>query len=96
MKSTMAPVIPMGIKREKIPYLGRIINVVDSFDVMTHSRSYKKAHILSYAVTELKQCAGTQFDPEIVKVFLEMIEEGALSITLETGLMLKNLNTESL
>jgi diguanylate cyclase (GGDEF)-like protein len=74
---------PNGLKGKEIPYLGRIINVVDSFDVMTHNRSYKKAHTLYYAVTELKQCAGSQFDPEIVKVFLEMIEEEGFLITLE-------------
>ncbi|WP_303869871.1 HD domain-containing phosphohydrolase [Acetobacterium wieringae] len=74
---------PNGLKGEAIPYLGRIINVIDSFDVMTHSRSYKKASDLSYAISELKSCSGTQFDPEIVRVFLKMIEEEGLPIQLE-------------
>lgn len=74
---------PSGLKADKIPYLGRIINVVDSFDVMTHSRSYKKASDLSYAISELKACSGTQFDPEIVSVFLKMIEDEGLPVRLE-------------
>ncbi|MEO1815740.1 MAG: HD domain-containing phosphohydrolase [Acetobacterium sp.] len=69
---------PNGLKAQEIPYLGRIINVVDSFDVMTHSRSYKKASDLSYAISELKACSGSQFDPEIVSAFLQMIEEEGL------------------
>ena len=74
---------PNGLKAQEIPYLGRIITVVDSFDVMTHSRSYKKASDLSYAISELKGCSGTQFDPEIVTVFLDMIEEEGLPVRLE-------------
>lgn len=74
---------PNGLKAQEIPYLGRIITVVDSFDVMTHSRSYKKASDLSYAISELKGCSGTQFDPEIVTVFLDMIEAEGLPVRLE-------------
>ncbi len=74
---------PNGLKGETIPYLGRIINVIDSFDVMTHSRSYKKANDLSYAISELNACSGTQFDPEIVTAFLKMIEEEGLLVQLE-------------
>ena len=74
---------PNGLKAQEIPYLGRIINVVDSFDVMTHSRSYKKASDLSYAISELKGCSGTQFDPEIAKTFLKMIDEEGLPVELE-------------
>ena len=65
---------PNGQKGEEIPYLSRIINVVDSFDVMTHSRIYKEASDLSYASNELKRCSGTQFDPSIVNEFLGIIE----------------------
>ncbi|PKM60468.1 MAG: hypothetical protein CVU99_07970 [Firmicutes bacterium HGW-Firmicutes-4] len=74
---------PNGLKAQEIPYLGRIINVVDSFDVMTHSRSYKKASDLSYAIGELKGCSGAQFDPEIVATFLKMIEDEGLPVELE-------------
>lgn len=74
---------PNGIKGEDIPYLGRIISVVDAFDVMTHSRSYKKANDLSYAISELENCSGTQFDPDIVTAFLEMIQTEGVPVTLE-------------
>ncbi|MBI4858617.1 MAG: diguanylate cyclase [Acetobacterium woodii] len=81
---------PNGLKAEAIPYLGRIINVVDSFDVMTHSRSYKKASDLSYAINELKACSGTQFDPEIVAAFLKMIEDEGLPVRLEISILIDN------
>lgn len=81
---------PDGLKAQEIPFLGRIINVVDSFDVMTHSRSYKKASDLSYAISELKACSGTQFDPEIVSTFLKMIEEEGLPVRLEISVLLDN------
>ncbi|WP_373482164.1 HD domain-containing phosphohydrolase [Acetobacterium sp.] len=82
---------PNGLKALEIPFLGRIINVVDSFDVITHSRSYKKASDLSYAISELKACSGTQFDPEIVSVFLNIIEEEGLPVQLEIPVSLDNL-----
>lgn len=81
---------PNGLKAEAIPYLGRIINVVDSFDVMTHSRSYKKASDLSYAISELNACSGTQFDPEIVAAFLKMIEDEGLPVRLEISILIDN------
>lgn len=81
---------PQGLKGQAIPYLGRIINVVDSFDVMTHSRSYKKASDLAYAISELKACSGSQFDPDIVKVFLNMIEEEGLPVRLEISILMEN------
>ena len=81
---------PHGLKGQAIPYLGRIINVVDSFDVMTHSRSYKKASDLAYAISELKACSGSQFDPDIVKVFLNMIEEEGLPVRLEISILMEN------
>ncbi|MBU4541307.1 MAG: diguanylate cyclase [Firmicutes bacterium] len=78
---------PNGLIAQDIPYLGRIITVVDSFDVMTHSRSYKKANDLSYAIGELKACSGTQFDPEITEVFLKMIEDEGLPVELEISIL---------
>lgn len=81
---------PNGLKGKEIPYLARIINVVDSFDVMTHSRSYKKACDLSYAISELKACSGTQFDPEIASAFLKMIEDEGLPVRLEISVLMDN------
>ena len=61
---------PKGLKGLEIPYLSRIICVVDSYDAMTRDRAYRKAMTVDYALKELKDNAGIQFDPEIVSVFL--------------------------
>lgn len=66
---------PNKLQGEEIPLLSRIINIVDSFDVMTHKRIYKEAFDKKYVVEELKRCAGTQFDPHIVKEFIDLLEE---------------------
>lgn len=72
---------PYGYPGDKIPLLSRIISVVDTYDVMTHKRVYKDAVSHIEAIEELKRCAGTQFDPEIVKSFVEIfgsLEEQAM------------------
>ncbi len=66
---------PNGLKGEQIPLLARILNIVDSFDVMTNKRVYKEAFDKDYVKEEYKRCAGTQFDPEIAKEFISMLEE---------------------
>jgi diguanylate cyclase (GGDEF)-like protein len=66
---------PNGLKGEEIPLLSRIINIVDSFDVLTHKRIYKDASNNEYALEELKRCSGTQFDPYIVEKFMEVLNE---------------------
>ncbi len=66
---------PGGLKEEEIPLLSRIITLIDSHDVMTHDRPYHKAMSAEDAVQEVIRCSGTQFDPNIVKAFLEMLEE---------------------
>ncbi|HOA41364.1 MAG TPA: diguanylate cyclase [Halanaerobiales bacterium] len=63
---------PLGHKGEEIPLLSRIISVVDAYDVMTNGSSYKEAISHEEALEELQRCAGTQFDPYIVKVFCEL------------------------
>ena len=63
---------PFGKKGQDIPLLSRIISVVDCYDVMTHKRVYKEARPHEEAIAELKRCAGTQFDPGIVELFVEM------------------------
>lgn len=65
---------PDGLSRETIPYLSRIISVVDAFDAMVNNRSYRNAMSKKEAMEELRRCAGTQFDPSIVAEFLAMIE----------------------
>ncbi|MHB1484922.1 MAG: bifunctional diguanylate cyclase/phosphohydrolase [Saccharofermentanales bacterium] len=62
---------PQGISGEDIPLLSRIIAVADSYDAMTQERSYQKAMTHEEALDEVLRCSGTQFDPNIVKIFYE-------------------------
>ncbi|MBI1723026.1 MAG: HD domain-containing protein [Gemmatimonadetes bacterium] len=64
-----------GLAGEAIPIGARIIAVADAFDAMVSDRSYRKALGVEYAAAELKREAGRQFDPEVVRVFLEIVEE---------------------
>lgn len=61
---------PQGLKFNDIPLLSRIISIADAYDVMTNSRSYKKAMTHEDAIKELLRCSGTQFDPSLVEVFV--------------------------
>jgi len=57
------------VKGDAIPVAARIVAVADVFDVLTHERPYKGAWSVQDALTEIKNQAGTQFDPEIVEAF---------------------------
>jgi HD-GYP domain-containing protein (c-di-GMP phosphodiesterase class II) len=65
---------PDGLKGERIPLWARILAVADAFDSMTSDRPYRKALDKAKAVSELKRCSASQFDPEIVKAFIDIIE----------------------
>lgn len=62
---------PDGIGGDAIPLGSRIIAVVDAFDAMTNDRPYRTALPFEEAISELKRCAGTQFDPQVVAAFLQ-------------------------
>ncbi|MDZ5252473.1 diguanylate cyclase [Clostridium sp. LIBA-8841] len=66
---------PEGLKGEDIPYLARVLTVVDSFDAMTSSRPYNKRKTYDEGLEELNRCSGTQFDSKIVEVFTEVVRE---------------------
>jgi len=67
---------PDGIKAEKIPLGSRIMSVADSYDAMTSHRPYKKRPFSKKeAMEELKKNSGTQFDPNVVKAFLNVIKK---------------------
>ncbi|MBS3788519.1 PAS domain S-box protein [Candidatus Bipolaricaulota bacterium] len=67
---------PKGLEGEDITLEARIIAVVDAWDAMRTDRPYRDALPKEVVLKELKDNAGTQFDPEIVELFLEMIEKG--------------------
>ncbi len=66
----------MGLTKEQIPMVARIIGVADSYDAMASDRCYRKALPEDVIIDELKQCSGTQFDPDVVPHMLAMIDEG--------------------
>ena len=66
---------PQGLSGEAIPLLSRIIALVDAYDVMTQDRPYRKAISKAEALAEIHRCAGSQFDPRIADIFIELISE---------------------
>lgn len=63
---------PNQLKGREIPYLARIISIIDAFDVMTNDRPYSKAISVKKALKEIEASAGTQFDPKLAKKFIEL------------------------
>ena len=64
---------PQGLIGEKIPLLSRIVAIVDSFDAMTNDRAYRSAMTKGEAIEEIRRNSGTQFDPEVTRVFIEKV-----------------------
>ena len=65
---------PSKLKGEEIPYLARIAAVADSFDAMTSRRTYRDALPLETVISEFERCKGTQFDPKLTDVFLDILK----------------------
>lgn len=65
---------PLGLKGEEIPIECRILAVADSYDAMTNLRPYNKVKTHEDAIEEIKRCSGSQFDPNIVDVFIELFK----------------------
>jgi HD-GYP domain-containing protein (c-di-GMP phosphodiesterase class II) len=61
---------PDGLAGEEIPLVARIVCACDAWNAMTTDRSYRRALSLEEATTELRRCAGTQFDPQVVDALL--------------------------
>ena len=72
---------PARLAGEDIPYLARIVAVADTFDAMTSRRSYRQALDFDYTTNEIERCKGTQFDPAIADVFLEILRTNQDKIT---------------
>ncbi len=64
---------PRGLKGEEIPLLARIISIVDAYDVMINERPYSPAMSREEALQEIKDCAGSQFDPELAARFIKIM-----------------------
>jgi len=67
---------PDGLQGSEIPIEARIVKVADAFDAMLSDRPYRKGLTVDEAVAELEVGRGTEFDPKIVDVFLELIRQG--------------------
>lgn len=65
---------PAQLSEKDIPYLARIVSIADSFDAMTSKRSYRNALPLEVVKNEFLKNIGTQFDPEIGMVFLDLLD----------------------
>jgi putative nucleotidyltransferase with HDIG domain len=64
---------PDGLRGEGIPLEARIVRIADAFDAMTHQRPYKPARTIEWALEELARFAGTEFDPELARLFIDQV-----------------------
>jgi len=64
---------PDRLKYDEIPFMAKIITIADSYDSMTSDRPYRLAPPKEYAISELKRCSGTQFEPQAVEAFLSVL-----------------------
>lgn len=69
---------PEGLKGESIPLVARVIGLVDSYDAMTSNRVYRRRLNDDIVMQELEKGKGSQWDPELVDIFVQLIKEGAL------------------
>lgn len=65
---------PRGLHGDAIPFISRILSVADSYDSMTSDRPYRKTPGKKKAIEELLRCSGSQFDPVIVKAFIQALK----------------------
>jgi diguanylate cyclase (GGDEF)-like protein/putative nucleotidyltransferase with HDIG domain len=75
---------PLRLEGDQIPYGARVIAIADAYDTITSERTYKKARTPEDAFAELERCAANQFDPEIVRVFVDTMRR-APRPTVETA-----------
>jgi putative nucleotidyltransferase with HDIG domain len=66
---------PNRLGGEQIPLGARIIAIAEAYDTITSDRTYQKGQTSSAAIAELQRCAGAQFDPGLVSIFIAAIQE---------------------
>ena len=66
---------PNKLKGEEIPYLARVLTLCDSFDAIVNKRPYKEAQTIDYAIEQIEQGKGTQFDKDLAEKFITMVNE---------------------
>ena len=71
---------PRGISGDDIPVSARCLSIADAFDAMVSKRSYKNRMPLENALSEIEKNLGSQFDPELGKLFVKMIREGVIEV----------------
>ena len=81
---------PRQLAGDEIPILGRILCIADSFDAMTSVRSYKTAVSVQTAIGILDKEAGKQFDPKLVRIFINLLENGSIEIRSQAAEKLQN------
>jgi HD-GYP domain-containing protein (c-di-GMP phosphodiesterase class II) len=74
---------PLGLADEDIPLEAKILAVADAYEAMTVDRVYRKALPVEDARAELRRCAGSQFDPRVVDVFLDALERNDVRLGLD-------------
>jgi putative nucleotidyltransferase with HDIG domain len=76
---------PRGLRGEEIPLGARIFAVADTLDAITSDRPYRKASSFSAARGEIQRCSGTQFDPQVVDIYLSMPDGLWIDLRKEIG-----------
>src|SRR5207237_2776611 len=71
---------PRTLRKNEIHIGARIFCIADTLDAMTSDRPYRKGTSFTNAIQEISRCAGTQFDPEVVRAFLDIGETGLIKI----------------
>ena len=64
---------PSQLEGENIPYFARITSIADSFDAMTSKRAYRDSMPIEKVISEFENCKGTQFDPKLTDLFLDIL-----------------------
>jgi len=66
---------PLGLTAADIPLACRILGIADAYDAMTNDRPYRQAMTGAAAIAEIQHCSGSQFDPQLVEIFIKLIEK---------------------